>query len=97
MSLFNKYAVSDVYEIVMHMSKEDREKIPENAMKFLKENRDKGHHSSIDFTKPIEKQKLSKDTASLLSVYIFMSFCENKEDKLKLIEQLKEFEIKEDK
>ena len=37
MSLYNKYAVGDVYEIIMHMSKEDREKI-ENLTKDIFEN-----------------------------------------------------------
>ena len=89
MSSINRYAVSDVYEIIKHMNIEFRNKIPKSAMDFLKENRFKDHKSSIDFKRPLNEQKLNKDTKSLLTMFYLMSFCESEEEKTRIIKYLK--------
>ena len=90
MDSINKSAISEVYEILMHMSDENKGKIPEKAMKFLKNNRYKDYRSIIDFTKSLGEQKINKGTLSLLTVYYIMGFCETDQEKKELLTMLKE-------
>ena len=92
MSSINKYAVSEVYEILMHMDKEDQNKIPEKAMKFLNDNRYRDYKSIIDYSKSLSEQKISKETLSLLTAYYLMGFCKTDAEKMEVIKILKENE-----
>ena len=90
MDSINRYAVSEVYEILMHMSEENKSKIPEKAMKFLKNNRYKDYKSIIDFSKSLSEQKINKETLSLLTVYYLMGFCKTDQEKKDVLKMLKE-------
>ena len=60
MDSINRSAISEVYEILMHMSEENKKKIPDKAMRFLKDNRYKDYRSVIDFSKSLNEQKINK-------------------------------------
>ena len=92
MDSINKYAVSEVYEILMHMDEEDQKKIPEKAMKFLSDNRYRDYKSIIDYSKSLSEQKISKETLSLLTAYYLMGFCKTDAEKMEVIKILKQNE-----
>lgn len=94
MDTLDQSVISEVYEILMHMSEEDRNQIPEKAMKFLKVNRRKDYYSVIDFTKTLSEQKIKKDVVSLLAVFYMMSFCKTEAEKTEFLKVLKQNEQK---
>lgn len=94
MDSINKYAVSEVYEILMQMDEEDQKKIPEKAMRFLNDNRYKDYKSIIDYSQSLGDQKIGKETLSLLTAYYLMGFCETDAEKMDLIKMLKQNEKK---
>lgn len=89
MDSLNRYAISEVYEILMHMSEEDKNQIPEKAMKFLKDNRYKDYKSIIDYSKSLGEQKISKETLSLLTMYYMLGFCKTDAEKKEMLKMLK--------
>lgn len=94
MDTLDQSVISEVYEIIMHMSEEDRNQIPEKAMRFLKTNRRKDYYSAIDFTKSLSEQKIKKDVIALLSVFYLMGFCKTEQEKAEFLKVLKQNEQK---
>ena len=90
MELKGKKTISEVYDILSHLDKADRENFNKNAIKFLKENRDKNFVSTIDYSVPLSEQPISKNTLALLTIYYIIGFCKTKEKKQEVIDLLKQ-------
>lgn len=79
MTELNKRLV-EVDVILEHLSKSDYEKIPEELIEAIKENKDDEYIWIYDETKELKEQNLSKDTISILS-YINMKFLLNEKQR----------------
>ncbi len=73
------YSISEVLDILKHISEEQLEKIPLNIIKGLNNHKDDSYISTIDYSKPLKEANLSKKTLSLLA-YIYREYlCSNEE------------------
>lgn len=82
----DKKVLTEVYEILQHLSNENFNKIPSNVINLIKENMDKSYIWKYDNTKSLTEQNISRDTVAVLS-YINMEYLLNVEQK-ELIEKL---------
>lgn len=73
-------ALTEVYEILKLLSKEDYEKIPEDVILAIIENRNKNYFWSYDDSKLPEEQDISRNAVKILS-YINMEYLLNEEQK----------------
>lgn len=80
-----KEAFCEVYDIIKHMDKEMQEKIPNNFMNLIKENKALNYEFNIDYKKDIKNQIL-RETKIILSLVYRDYLCseEKKKELLKL-------------
>lgn len=75
-------AFSEVYDIINHLDEKLYNKIPQQFIEMIKENKDNTYHPHIDYNISINEQKLMKDTRIILSLiyreYIYSN--ENREE-----------------
>lgn len=91
-----KQALSEVYVIINHFDRSLFEKIPNNFMNFVKNNRDINYHVNIDFTKTINEQKLLKETRVILSLIYRDYICSEEERKAIILNDRNELEKQEE-
>lgn len=72
----DKKVLAEVYEILKHLSSENYNKIPNNVINLIKENKDKNYIWRYDTTKSLAEQNISRDTVTVLS-YINMEYLLN--------------------
>ena len=72
--------LTEVDEILNHLSKEDYNKIPTNVIKYIKENKDSHYVWKYDSLKKLKDQNVSNDTIAILS-YLNMEYLLNNEQK----------------
>lgn len=70
----------EVDEVLNHLSKKDLNKIPEDILKGIRENKDKEYIWKYDEEKKLQEQKFGRNTIAILS-YINMEFLLSKEQK----------------
>ena len=63
--MINPKAYTEVYEIIKHMPKYMKEKIPKNLIQSIEENMDKNYKVDVE---DLEECELLEDTEKLLSV-----------------------------
>ena len=86
-----KEAFCEVYDIIKHMDKEMQEKIPNNFMNLIKENKALNYEFNIDYKKDIKNQIL-RETKIILSLIYRDYLCssEKREELLALdIEEIR--------
>lgn len=66
----------EVEEILNYLPEEDKKKIPNNIIEYIKSNKDKKYIWKIDKSKKLYEQNLDKDTIAILS-YINMEYLVN--------------------
>ena len=76
----DKKALVEVDEVLNHLSNEDYIKIPNNIIRFIKENKDKEYTWFFDEEKSLGKQNLSREAISILA-YLNMEYLLNQEQK----------------
>ena len=81
-------AYKDIFYILMSVEEEYKNKIPKELIKFFKDNADNQYIPTIDFSKPLIDQKISKETEVLLCLINLNYWCtpEEKEELLKKYE-----------
>lgn len=72
----NKKVLTEVYEILKHLSSENFKKIPSNVINLIKENMDENYIFKYDISKSLQNQNISRDTVAVLS-YINMEYLLN--------------------
>lgn len=72
----DKKVLTEVYEILKHLSSENFKKIPSNVINLIKENMDKNYIFKYDISKSLQNQNISRDTVAVLS-YINMEYLLN--------------------
>lgn len=85
-----------MYEIINHMEKEIRLKIPSQFVNFIEGNRDVNYKLNIDFTKSINQQNLLKETRTILSLIYRDYLCDANKKKELLEMDKKEIEKQEE-
>ena len=76
---YNKRLV-EVSTILNHLSKNDYNKIPEELIKIIEENKDKEYVWDYNETKDLENQDVSRDTIAILT-YINMQYLLNEKQR----------------
>lgn len=72
----DKKILTEVYEIIKHLSSENFNKIPSNVINLIKENKDENYIWKYDVTKSLTEQNISRDAVAVLS-YINMEYLLN--------------------
>lgn len=83
-----KLAYSEVSLILKSLEDELINKIPDNVKNFFEEEKDSEYIPTINFEKPLNEQKLERETIVLLTILKLKYWCENEQEKKELIEQL---------
>lgn len=89
MKEIDKQAVAEVLEILSNSEKEITNKIPENFMRFLKENADKEYKVNIDFNNEHWDDTIKKETKVILAL-IYRDYLVSEEEKIRLLKEEKE-------
>ena len=94
----NRYAFSEVYEILNWLGDEYKKKVPKNLLRMFKEERKFGYTPNIDFNKPLDTQ-VRQETKNIIAYLNYCCWIED-DDKKKLLamkvnENVKERIIKE--
>lgn len=61
-------AYTEVYEILRNISSDDFEKIPEDMLTLIEENRDKAYKFHIDNSKGLDEYELTDITKGILAI-----------------------------
>lgn len=72
----DKKVLTEVYEILKHLSNENYTKIPNNVINLIKENKDENYIWRYDIAKSLTEQNISRDAVAVLS-YINMEYLLN--------------------
>ena len=72
----DKKVLTEVYEILKHLSSENFNKIPSNVINLIKTNKDDKYVWNYDTTKSLTEQNISRDAVAVLS-YINMEYLLN--------------------
>ena len=91
-------AFVEVLEILKYIPEEEYQRIPEDKIKFFKENMDKEYEFSIDPNVELSKQNISRE-ANAIIVTLFRDYfaSENQKEKLNHILQVNEEKSEEEK
>ena len=87
-------ALVEVLEIINHLDDDDRNKIPENIIKFYENNKSLEYKPNLNFDDDITKQKLMTKTREILAGIYVDYLCNNKDEKKEYISKLKQAELK---
>ena len=83
--------ISEVLDILKHMDLEYTEKIPDDFMTFLEQNKSTTYFPKLDHSKTLEEMELKDETRKLLSV-IYLNYWSNQEQKDRFRQKLLENE-----
>lgn len=86
-----KKAFTEVYEILNYLDKDDYNKIPQNIINALKENRDTEYNFFVDESIPFYEQSLLEETKAIL-FNVYRDYLANSEMKDKIIKFQREEE-----
>lgn len=75
-----KKAYAELYEIIKALDDEDKEKIPESYIEFVKDNMDKEYSFTFDKDKDLSMQNLKVETKALL-VKLYEEYIANEDEK----------------
>lgn len=84
-------ALTEVYIIIEHLSKDLKAKIPDRFIKFVIANKDENYVFKFNKNEPIQNQKLLEETKVLLTV-VYREFLCSQEEKEELNKKLLENE-----
>ena len=66
-----KVSFSELDELLKHISTDDWEKIPDNVLFYIRDNKSKEYVWQYDETKPIEEQNVSPESFFLLTYIMY--------------------------
>lgn len=79
-------AFSEVYMILKLLDEELKNKVPDNIVEFIDNERDKSYIPVINPNIEIEKQNLMVDTINIMAVLKVKYWCKDKEEKQRVME-----------
>ena len=87
-----KISFTEVYDIIMFLEETERNKIPKTFIEFVKANKQNNCITKINPYMPLDFQKISKETQSIIA-YIYRRYLASEEEKEDFkIQEQKEFE-----
>ncbi len=89
-----KKAYSEVDTFIELLNDENKKKIPKELIDFFKKEKDSNYKKDIDPNKPIKEQNLSTEALSIIAYLNLTYWCEDENEKKKLIEIYNENERK---
>ena len=91
-----KKRLTEVYEILKNLEKDDYEKIPKEILQVIEENKDNTYEWKYDQTKELQNQNINEDTIAILS-YININYLLNEKQKqfMEQIHKLNEKQLEE--
>lgn len=95
MNLNDRKAYSEVITILSEMEEEYIQKIPQKVFKTLENNTLDGYEPIIEISRPLTEQNLNQKTFDLLACIYLNYWCENEEEKQRLLKIYSENEKKE--
>ena len=72
-------ACCDVDFILEHLNPKERKKIPENVIRFFKDNKSIFYKTKINSTMPLKQQDISEETKALLKIIYYKYFADDKQ------------------
>ena len=75
-----KKAYAELYEIIKALTEEERKKIPESYIEFVKDNMDNEYSFTFDKDKSLLEQDIKKETKALL-VNLYKTYIANEDEK----------------
>lgn len=82
----DKISFAQVYDIINFLNEEEKKKIPQNFIFFLKNNKAENYISTVNPYIPLEMQKISKEAKAIIS-YIYYFYLAEKNEKNKFKEK----------
>lgn len=83
-------AYSEVYEILKHMDSKYIKKIPRKLIETFENKKDKNHIIKIDVNKSLESQNISNKALQILAILNLNYWCEDENEKRKLLQMYAE-------
>lgn len=87
-------AIAETLHYLKGIREEDINKIPEEFMKYLKENSSKEYSPNFDYTKPLKDLNIMNETKGIICFICHNYWCENEKDKEEFLNRLNENEKK---
>lgn len=88
-----KEAYAEINMILPLLEDELINKIPESIKNFFETEKDNEYRAYIDVNKPLDEQKLKRETIILLTMLQLRYWCENEKEKQELIQLLSNNDI----
>ena len=85
-----KQVYAEIDTFLEMLTEENREKIPQKLRGFFKKERAKNMQIKIDSNIPIAEQSLKNETLALIAFLNMHYWCEDEEEKKKLLQKYKE-------
>lgn len=79
-----RIAYAEIDSFIELLPKAEKEKIPNNLLKYFKEEKDKETVKKLSLDIPLEKQNLQEDTWNLIAIIYLKYLCEDEEEKKEL-------------
>jgi len=85
-------ALFEVYEIIKYINESSKEKIPENLIKYIENNRANNYNFILDTSKPIYEQELLPETEAFITL-IYRDYICDKDKQTELDEIIKQNDL----
>ena len=79
-----RIAYAEIDSFIELLPKAEKEKIPNNLIRYFKEEKDKETVKKLSLDIPLEKQNLQEDTWNLIAIIYLKYLCEYEEEKKEL-------------
>lgn len=79
-----RIAYAEIDSFIELLPKAEKEKIPNNLIRYFKEEKDKETVKKLSLDIPLEKQNLQEDTWNLIAIIYLKYLCEDEEEKKEL-------------
>jgi len=86
-------SIAEALDILDHTDRKSVNKISKSFMEFLKENSEDNYKVDIDYSKSLSEMNLSEKTLSIIALISYNYWCDE-EEKLEMIDTLKQNDIK---
>lgn len=83
-----KYAYAEVEAIINYMGEEYKNKIPNDVLKIIQKEKRQDYVPNFDFSKPLVPQVTRQETINLIAYLYITYWCDNEEDKKKILAQI---------
>lgn len=84
-SINTREAYAEVDNFIECLDSYDKNKVPESIRKYFKKEKSKNYNKIIDVNKPIKDQNLKDETLAIISMLNLKYWCDDEEEKKRLM------------